>query len=189
MRALVQPSRTPRRAHTERVISKPTRINTDFPLKSRLQKRVPTKRILRKKVDLKIIEKISQKIKGLPRVSENITRDEFDELLEKYELIQEIIVKNLSEIDKVNLQRILRKLEEWFLPIVEPCPNFLLGQEKEYELWIERERSKVTNCKTSYCDLELITLCPQVSQNTISELLKRHKKHSDLFYKVKSELY
>lgn len=103
-----------------------------------------------------------------------VNQCEFDEALEIYENNQayytEMMIKRLMPISEIYQK--LNELEKWFILIIEPKPK---GKE-EYEEWRNREKSKIKNGYSAYCDYDVSSILEKPSNDLIKIIKKYHRK-------------
>lgn len=119
--------------------------------------------IIQKQFDNKFIDLID--VEGI------VDNKTFEMALDIYENNQ-VYYQNLIDNNQLtNIENKLRKLEDWFMLIIEPKPK----DKKEYNDWIDREKLKINKHKTSYCDPELYPFLNKIPSNVIDDILKYHK--------------
>lgn len=106
---------------------------------------------------IKSVQKdLKNKFRECPKLSGLVTQEQFDECLDVYENNQVYYQQKFEDqtIDIDVFRKKISVLEEWFICIIEPKPTGS-RQDSEVEEWREREKEKLQNLYSSYCDPDL----------------------------------
>jgi len=116
--------------------------------------------------------KIQQNLKNIkikiPNIKGIVKQKTFDKALEIYENNQVYYEENGKNSAE------LSRLEEWFMKIIEP------KQKDDIKGWINREKSKIINGYSGYCDPSLYDYIKKPSKQTLENIIEMHKKIKEL---------
>lgn len=112
-------------------------------------------------------------LRGLPSCSGIVSARQFEDLLSIYENNQVFYQDRIDDktMSADDIKRRLTELEWWFMKIIEPRPHM-----NDVDSWIEREKFKTENGRTSYCDTTLYEWVDVMPESHLNTIIQHHKQ-------------
>jgi len=130
---------------------------------------------------IKSIQKdLKNTFRECPKLSGLVTQEQFEQCLDIYENNQVYYQQKFEDhvIDEETFKKKISVLEEWFICIIEPKPN--TRETDEIIEWREREKDKLKNLYSSYCDPDLYEYLIRPSDKFTKYITACHSKINDL---------